>query len=40
MKIWRCVYCGKAVPGGCPHPNVFPCCGEIGHVEETDEETA
>jgi hypothetical protein len=35
---WACVYCGKGVPDGCDHPNVFSCCGEIGHVEEIKEE--
>src|SRR4051812_49103531 len=29
----RCAYCGNPVPDSVPHPNVFACCGEIGHVE-------
>ena len=36
--MWVCVYCGNPVPDGCPHPAVFECCGEIGHVTEVDEE--
>jgi hypothetical protein len=36
--IYACVYCGKEVPDGCPHPNAFECCGEVGHVEEVQDE--
>ena len=38
QTYWRCVYCGKQVPDGCPDPAVFQCCGEVGHVEEYTEE--
>jgi hypothetical protein len=33
---FECVYCGEPVPDGCPHPNVFSCCGEIGHTVESE----
>jgi hypothetical protein len=36
---FECAYCGKPVPESC-HPNVFSCCGEIGHtgtVTQTEE---
>ena len=28
-----CIYCGREVPEGCPHPSMFACCGEVGHTE-------
>jgi hypothetical protein len=34
--LFECVYCGEPVPDGCPHPNVFVCCGEVGHVVESE----
>jgi hypothetical protein len=34
--LFECVYCGEPVPDGCPHPNVFSCCGEVGHVVESE----
>jgi hypothetical protein len=37
-KIWVCVYCGTEVNDGCPDPSMFSCCGEVGHVEEVDED--
>lgn len=33
MEQWECVYCGEPVNDGCPHPNAFECCGELGHVQ-------
>ena len=30
-----CAYCGKEVPDGI-QPEVFECCGEIGHTMEVD----
>lgn len=38
MKTFACIYCGNPVPDGCPHPNQFFCCREIGHVEELEAE--
>ena len=34
MPIYVCPYCGKEAPSGLDHPNLFACCGEIGHAEE------
>ena len=34
---WCCCYCGNEC--GSAEPATFMCCGEIGHVEERDEET-
>ena len=34
---WCCCYCGNECAGH--EPATFICCGEIGHVEERDEET-
>jgi hypothetical protein len=39
-SLFECVYCGKPVPDGCPHPNVFFCCGEVGHTVESEEVVA
>jgi hypothetical protein len=37
--LFECVYCGKPVPES-QHPNVFSCCGEIGHTVESEEVVA
>jgi hypothetical protein len=34
MPIYVCPYCGKEAPQGLDHPNLFACCGELGHAEE------
>lgn len=37
-REWHCVYCGKPMNPGCPHPSQFACCGEVGHVERLNDQ--
>ena len=36
---WVCTYCGRSAKNA-DHPNVFACCGEVGHVELAPTEEA
>jgi hypothetical protein len=38
-SLFECVYCGKPVPDSI-ESNVFSCCGEIGHVVESEADSA